>query len=418
MLRLANFSRSALRSSLREDTNKHGSYCTPQFLFWFNESPGHFTPAISVPASRSPPGRSSTTRSKSAQSLVFREFTEHQQEEGGQFEEPPLYSLCRVANYGAILAVGYNIFHDKTLFRAVQEWSERLYPLHLYFPQQLETHCPVLNVKHQKIALAQPLDSQSRGAIKDSVDCCNETRLYKDEIFENTTQIKEPSETSDYSSHKSESQIERYQLSEEELRLLEIQDSIPHTLDDLIAIRLLKNGDKEGMKQLKQLSNLGCSTSQFYLGQVFEFGILVTSNLTVAAKYYKEAALGGHPEAKYNLGVFYLKGDGGCEYSEQEGMKLIREAAQLGLTEAMSFVKEPEEEINVKTPSLHRVELDQLFHSGKVMEESESYHSVDQLFALELYKVAAENGHKTAKNNYRILAEKISKGRSTEPHSC
>jgi len=415
MLRLANFSRSALRSSLREDTNKHGSYCTPQFLFWFNESPGHFTPAISVPASRSPPGRSSTTRSKSAQSLVFREFTEHQQEEGGQFEEPPLYSLCRVANYGAILAVGYNIFHDKTLYRAVQEWSERLYPLHLYIPEQLESHCPVLNVKHQKTALAQPLDSQSGGAIKDS---CNDTRLFKDDTFENFTQIKEPSETSDYSSHKSESQIERHQLSEDELRLLEIHDCIPQTLDALIAIRLLKNGNKEGMNQLIQLSNLGCCTSQFYLGQVFEFGILVTSNLKEAAKYYKEAAQGGHPEAKYNLGVFYLKGDGGCEYSEQKGMKLIREAAELGLTEALlSFVKEPEK-VNVKTPSLHRVELDQLFHSGKVMEESESYNSMDQLFALELYKVAAENGHKTANHNYRILAEKISKVRSAEPHSC
>jgi len=338
--------------------------------------------------------------------VAFKDFTEHQQEDR-QFEGDPLYNLCRVFQYGAILAVGYNIFHDKTLSRAVEDWCDRSLQLHI--PHHLiGSHCPVLAVKAQKTALAQPLETGPAERHNDSYDAAT-NQLNIEEIFENVKKVvREPSVTSDYSSDKSES-IGRYQLSEEELSLVQLQDSVPLAVDALVAIKLLKEGDKEGISQLIQLSNLGCSTSQFYLGQAYEQGICVTSDMVEAVRYYKMAAQSGHLEAKYNLGVFYLRGEGGCECSEVQGMKLIEEAAQLGLMEAVSVAKETKDEpyLAPEPPSLEEFELEQLFHMGEVMEESELNDSVDQLFALHLYQVAAENGHKAARKKVKILSKRI-----------
>jgi len=338
--------------------------------------------------------------------VVFKDFTEHHQEDK-QFEGDPLYNLCRVFQYGAILAVGYNIFHDKTLSRAVEDWCDRSLQIHI--PHHLiESHCPVLAVKTQKTAHAQPLETGTAERHNDSYDAAA-NQLNVEEIFENVKKVaKEPSVTSDYSSDKSES-IGRYQFSEEELSLVQLQDSVPLAVDALVAIKLLKQGDKEGISQLIQLSNLGCSTSQFYLGQAYEQGICVSSDMMEAARHYKMAAQSGHLEAKYNLGVFYLRGEGGCECSKVQGMKLIEEAAQLGLMEAVSVTKETKDEpyLDSEPPSLEELDLEQLFHMGEVMEESELDDTVDQLFALHLYQVAAENGHKAARKKVEILSKRI-----------
>jgi len=409
MLRLANLSRNALRSSLREDTNKHGSH-PPQFLFMFNDSPGLYTPgpASQVQAISSNLVSSDFVRNRVSPQkdlVVFKDFTEHHQEDG-QFEGDPLYNLCRVFQYGAILAVGYNIFHDKTLSRAVQDWCDRSLQLHISH-HLIQSHCPVLALKTQKTALAQPLETETTEKNNDSYEAVT-SQLYVEEIFDNVKKvIKEPSVTSDYSSDKSES-IGRYQFSEEELSFIHLQESIPLAVEALVAIKLVKKGDKRGISQLLELSNLGCPTSHFYLGQAYEQGICVTSDMVEAARYYKMAAQSGHLEAKYNLGVFYLRGEGGCECSEVHGMKLIEEAAQLGLEEAKSVIKETKDEPNLDLgPSLEKLELEQLFHMGEVMEESELNDPFDQLFALHLYQVAAENGHEAARKKFETLSKNI-----------
>lgn len=413
MFRLFNFSRNVggnlIRSSLREDRPKAGTTSSPQFLFWFNETPGLYTPAPASPLASltSSQPSSAVSRSKASQKdiALYVDFTEHH-EENHKFEATPLFNLIRTLRYGAILAVGYNIFHDKTLARAIQESSLKLQSLEIQVPELFESHCPVLAVKHQKTAFAQPLEKhESRN------DCCATTacaQLTIEDIFEDEKDVfREPSPTSDYSSHKSESSRSLTTFTKEELSFLDLQDSIPQAVDALVAIKLVKNGDKKGINQLIQLSNLGCSTSQFYLGQAYEQGICVKKNMVKAARYYTEAADGGHPEAKYNLGVFYLRGEGGCECSEAKGLKLIQEAGEQGLGEAMLVVAGNSKRDNVEDIVIEMNEVEELFHMGKVMEESELNDSDDEIFALELYRIAAQNGHKLAEEKFSSLSQKM-----------
>jgi len=414
MFRLVNFSRNVggnlIRSSLREDYPKPGPSSAPQFLFWFNEIPGLYTPVpISPLASLAPRVQHSNSKVRSSASqkdlVPFKDFTEHHDEDGN-FNATPLYNTLRVLHYGALLAAGYHIFHDKTLTRAIQEWSVKLHPLDLLIPEVFESNCPILAVKHQKTALAQPLDRQ-----ESRDDCCATacSHLSVDDIFENEKDIfKEPSATSDYSSNKSEASSSCYQYSKEELHLLQLQGSTFQAVDALVAIRLVKKGCEEGLEQLIQLSNIGCSTSQFFLGQAYEQGRGVDRDMITATKYYKEAAHSGHPEAKYNLGIFYLKGEGGCECSEEKGFELIQEAAECGLSEAVALTVDNVEKQKMETPALEMIEVEQLFHMGEVMEESELIDSVDQLFALELFRVAAQNGHKLAESKFKNLSQRIS----------
>jgi len=411
MFRLVNFSRNVggnlIRNSLREDHPKAVSTSSPQqFLFWFNETPGLYTPVPTSPlaslTSSQPSSALSRPRASQNDIALFTDFTEHHDEENHNFEATPLFNLIRTLRYGAILAVGYNIFHDKTLARALQESSYKLQSLEI----QLESHCPVLAVKQQKTALAQPLEKhQSRN------DCCATTacaQLTIEDIFEDEKDVfREPSPTSDYSSHKSESDRSLTKFTKEELSFLELQDSLPLAAESLVAIQLVKNGDKKGIDQLIQLSNLGCSTSQFYLGQAYEQGICVKKDMAKAAQYYKDAADGDHPEAKYNLGVFYLRGEGGCECSEAKGLKLIQEAGEQGLGEAMLVIGGQSKKDNVEDIAIEMNEVEELFHMGKVMEESELNDSDDEIFALELYRIAAKNGHKLAEEKFSSLSQKM-----------
>jgi len=399
-----------VRSCLREDSAKPGHSPTPQFLFWFNESPGLYTPGPAI-SSQLASCDFSRARASQRELVPFREFTEHQEDSGHFADSASLYNFCRVLHYGAILAVGYNIFHDKTLSRAVQDWYGKFFHLDPHIPELLESHCPVLAVKHKKTALAQPLGievGESHTIRKELCECALASQLYNEVNYVNEKEpIEEASETSDYSSQKSESN-ETYQFSREELSLLELQNCVPQSVEALVAIQLLKKGEKEGIDTLKHLSAHGCSVSQFFLGQAYEQGVLVSKDLVEAARYYKEAADRGHLEAKYNLGVFYLRGEGGCECSEAKGMKLIQEAAELGLLEALMIYNNIEDKSREEIPAIDDTELEELYHMGQVMEESEPDDSVDQLFALELYKAAAEKGHKGAEKSLKILSQKIS----------
>jgi len=409
MFRLVNFSRNVggnlIRSSLREDRPKAASTSSPQFLFWFNETPGLYTPAPASPLASltSSQPSSALLRPRASQNdiALFVDFTEHH-EENHNFEATPLFNIIRTLRYGALLAVGYNIFHDKTLARAVLESSHKLQS----FEFQLESHCPVLAVKQQKTALAQPLEKHEA---RDN--CCASTacaQITIEDIFEDEKDVfREPSPTSDYSSHKSEPDRNLITFTKEELSFLELQDTLPLAVQALDAINLVKNGDMKGIDQLIQLSNLGCSTSQFYLGQAYEQGILVKKDMVKAARYYKEAADGGHPEAKYNLGVFYLRGEGGCKCSEAKGLKLIHEAGEQGLGEALLVTVGKSKRDNVEDIGIEVNEVEELFRMGKVMEESELNDSDDEIFALELYRIAAKNGHKQAEEKFSSLSQKL-----------
>eukprot|EP00092_Neocalanus_flemingeri_P007832 GFUD01008453.1.p1 GENE.GFUD01008453.1~~GFUD01008453.1.p1 ORF type:complete len:435 (-),score=102.87 GFUD01008453.1:232-1536(-) len=430
MLRFVNFSRNVggtlIRSTLREDRPKSGVTPTPQFLFWFNETPGLYTP---IPTSQlaslsfQQPSNVSWPRASHNELAHFVDFTEHQEDNNQDFQATPTFNILRALHYGAILAVGYNIFHDKNLTRAIQESSRRLQNLELKVPDFLEpdflqSHCPVLAVKHQKTALAQPLEHKRKEKSEPCKECC--AKLSIEELFvSDKNACEEPSSTSDYSSHKSDSSSSSFlKFSNEEQSFLSLHDSIPQAVDAVVAIQLVKNGDIKGIHQLTQSASLGCSISQFYLGQAYEQGHMVNRDMKEAARYYKEAADGGHVEAKYNLGVFYLRGDGGCEFSEEKGIKLVQEAAKEGLGEAVAALDISEGKDKCEVKAVDMKEIEQLFNMGRVMEENQLNDVEDQIFALELYRVAALNGHKLAEKKYLNLSQHWSEQDSLEQSSC
>jgi len=432
MLRLVNFSRNVggtlIRSTIREDRPKNGVSPSPQFLFWFNETPGLFTPLPAIPLTPlSSPQPSNALQDQTLSRISqkdlapFLDFTEHKEDHQG-FQATSTLTILRALHYGAILAVGYNIFHDKNLTRAIQESSQKLQNidqtiLELEFSDFLESACPVLAVKHQKTAFAQPLENKLEEPGKDC--CAGFSKLSIEELFENDKDsLKEPFSTSDYSSHKSDSSTSLQKFSKEELDFLNLQDSIPQAVDALVAVQLVKKGDEDGINRLLQSASLGCTISMFYLGQAYEQGILVKRDMEEAAKYYKEAADGGHMEAKYNLGVFYLRGEGGCQISEDKGLKLVQEAAELGLSEAITAFCVNDEKEECRDTALEITEIEQLFNMGIVMEENELNDSSDQIFALELYRVAALNGHKNAEKRFVSLSKKMSEESSLSSVGC
>jgi len=430
MLRFVNFSRNVggnlVRSSLREDRPKAGA--TPQFLFWFNETPGFYTPIansnpLSALSSQQPshvPSDQSWSRCCPTELSKFAGFSGHQ-EDDHKFQATQALTILRALQYGAILAVGYNIFHDKNLARAIYETSSRIQDCqNLEVPLDfLKSHCPVLAVKHHKTALAQPLENKVNKVQNEIKEDLFARLSVPDVIEKYHDSFKELSSTSDYSSHKSDSRRTVIKFSNEEQSFLDLQDSLPQAVDALLAVQLVKNGDKDGIEQLRESSLLGCSISQFYLGQAYEQGMIVKKDMEKAAKYYKEAANGGHPEAKYNLGVFFLRGVGGCEISEEIGLKLVQEAAEGGISEAITALSNNEEkEEFFGDNSIDISEIEQLYTMGIVLEENELNDSDDLVFALELYRVAAQNGHKLAEKKFISLSEKMSKETASYSVNC
>jgi len=426
MLRLVNIPRNfagqLVRSSLREDRPKVGVSTPPQFLFWFNETPGLFTPLpsnslTSLPAPHSNSVDQTFSRISICKELApFVNFTHHQ-EESKNFEATSTFNILKALHYGAILAIGYNIFHDKNLASVLQESSKKrhldLAPGYLEVPLTFgEFHCPLVAIKNQKTAHAQPFEP-IENKIKENYEPCKENCdqfVEFDELVDCEKELsRSPSVTSDYSSHKSDECCRDYlQFSKEEQQLITLQESIPLAVESVLAIQKIKKGDISGINRLMRTAESGCSNAMFYLGQVYEHGILVTKNLEEAANHYKEASEAGHLEAKFNLGVFYLRGYGGCECSEETGLELIKEAAEQGLSEAIAALGKRDTKVESQVTALDVCEVEQLFNMGRMMEEHELNDSEDEIFALEFYRVAAQNGHSEARERYLKLVKHLS----------
>ena len=71
-------------------------------------------------------------------------------------------------------------------------------------------------------------------------------------------------------------------------------------------MRQLRAGEVAGAVELASLAAAGCHTSQFYLGQAYQFGRTVEKDLLKAKQLYRQAARAGHSEAKHNLALLEL----------------------------------------------------------------------------------------------------------------
>lgn len=98
----------------------------------------------------------------------------------------------------------------------------------------------------------------------------------------------------------------------------------------------------EAINLLKSCPN--SAKAMFNLGIVYESGqhdpINGIPNYTNALKYYTNAAHLGHSLAHYNLALIYLYGKKPIQADPAKGMSLLHRAAELGVEEAINFVRE------------------------------------------------------------------------------
>jgi len=139
-------------------------------------------------------------------------------------------------------------------------------------------------------------------------------------------------------------------------------------------VAALQRGDyREALRILKPAARLGDPAAQYYLGQAYERGYGVDVNISLAVRWYAEAAgrghveanvqlgkmnmLGrgltrdssraseffsfasrsGHPEATYLLAVLYLEGEG-VPRSPERGLGLLNQAANLNHPAALNHL--------------------------------------------------------------------------------
>ena len=220
-----------------------------------------------------------------------------------------------------------------------------------------------------------------------------------------------PASTSDYSSTRSQSESTSQELfTPEEASLLQIEKLIPDDVDELLSlIQNIRQGDRSAVRRLTQLSQ-DSPMAQFYLGQIYQHGIIVSTNNKKAFKYYSQASAGGLAEASYNLGLMYLHGeavsDESQEVMEKTGLKLIHDAADAGITEARNMLG-LKDETESRSDGLSLEQQEDLFRKGLIMEENILCDEEDKWFALDLYRVAAEHGHDEAREKYRKLSSKL-----------
>lgn len=80
--------------------------------------------------------------------------------------------------------------------------------------------------------------------------------------------------------------------------------------------------------------------AEFNLGLVYtKGGHGIVENYQEAAKWYGLAAEGGRPEAQFNLGIFYLNGQG-VPRNPDKGVEWLKKSARKGLQEAIDTLAE------------------------------------------------------------------------------
>ena len=85
------------------------------------------------------------------------------------------------------------------------------------------------------------------------------------------------------------------------------------------------------------LANDGHLDSQFMLGQLYEQGQGVTSDLSVALDWYDKAARSGQANAQFRLGLYHI--NEAEDPNQPLGLYWIQSAADKGLEEAIEYMK-------------------------------------------------------------------------------
>jgi len=86
-------------------------------------------------------------------------------------------------------------------------------------------------------------------------------------------------------------------------------------------------------KLLLPFAEKGDAAAQFFLGQLYNAGVIVPQNKKEAVKWFRLSAEQGHGKAQFNLGNKYLKGQG-VPQDYKEAVKWFRLSAGQGIANA------------------------------------------------------------------------------------
>jgi TPR repeat protein len=98
----------------------------------------------------------------------------------------------------------------------------------------------------------------------------------------------------------------------------------------------LKDNFEEAARWLRNAASRGHPDAQHMLGYMYYKGLGVTQNLAESFQWYEKAAVQGYAEAQFKLGVMY-EGGKDVEQDFQEAFRLFRGAANEGHAEAIKF---------------------------------------------------------------------------------
>ena len=91
-----------------------------------------------------------------------------------------------------------------------------------------------------------------------------------------------------------------------------------------------KKGNFEtALKEWRPLAEQGDSYAQYNLGLMYDYGLGVIEDYTLAVYWYRQAAEQGHAKAQYNLGVMYESGRGIAK-DDTQAVYWFRKAAEQG----------------------------------------------------------------------------------------
>lgn len=97
---------------------------------------------------------------------------------------------------------------------------------------------------------------------------------------------------------------------------------------------------EDAYRLLSPLAEKGNVEAAYRVGRMYEKGNGVSKDLTLAAKWYRQAASRGHAEAQYRVAVGYTYGLGGLNKDDAEAGRWLKKSAEGGYKKAQKMLAE------------------------------------------------------------------------------
>jgi TPR repeat protein len=182
-----------------------------------------------------------------------------------------------------------------------------------------------------------------------------------------------------------------------------------------LGLDLVLGGDlNSGMRLLKSAAREGNAEAAHNLAVAYQG----RDNLSKAVKYYRKAARAGYAPSMVNLSLIYRRGLGGVVKDEAMADRLMEDAREAKANEATDTSITGNDckscTDNGWTGDSPRVVVNQDPESVYLL--ARAYHyglsgcPVDKVYAMALYRSAADGGHKAARRGLAILRRELGEG--------